>query len=710
MGMSFAQEYQLCCYSMIVSFGGFMSYYLLEIGTEELPASFVNPSAEFLKKEFEKQLTAKNLKYSEILSGGTPRRLYIYVNGLPERQEDSEVEITGPPANIAFDENGELTKAGFGFAKSKGLDMNSLKKVETKRGEYLSGIKKTIGVATDEALKSMVADTIKAIPFRKSMKWGDRDIRFARPIHWLVSLYNDAVLDVAIGDIKAGNITQGHRFMSKGEIVVKDYDSYMSGLKKANVIVNFADRKKMVADKLDYFSKENDFNIQVDEDLLDTVANLVEYPHPILGKFSEEFLALPKEALVTSMKYHQKYFYVTDNAGKVLNYFVGISNTVPEDDAVVRNGYEKVLRARLSDGMFFYNNDKKVSLDTRVEELKKVVYQVKLGTSFEKLERFSSVAHWITDYVNPEIQATVKRAAYLCKADLMTNMVYEFAELQGLMGREYAMLAGEDQNVADAILEHYLPKFAGDVLPVTDEGAIVSVADKIDTICGCFAIDLIPTGNNDPYALRRCSIGILQIIRDKKFKFGLKDLVEVSLSQFKSKIEFNLEEVIGKVIDFILQRYKQVLVQENVATDAFEAVSGRFSNIIVLAKAAKALSSVKGSEDFGTISQSYKRITNILKKNKWAEVVYDEALLETIEEKNLSETLITQMNIMKKNVDEEDFEKVLDALMAFAAPVDAFFENVMVMVDDEKVRNNRLSLLASLKSCFDILGELSKVG
>ena len=686
-----------------------MNTYLLEIGTEEIPASFINKIADYFKAETIKQLESKNIEFSEILSDGTPRRLYLYIEGLPEKQKDSEVEIIGPPAKIAFDENGNLTKAGMGFAKSKGLDKDSLKKVETERGEYLSGIKRTIGVPVKEILPEIINNVINNIPFPKSMRWGNKDIRFARPVHWILSLFNDNVLGVTLGDILAGNITYGHRFMSPGIIIVSSFKEYKSKLKEAKVIVDFEERKELIRKRLDDISAKNSFVIQIDEDLLDTVANLVEFPHPILGEFPKDFLKLPKEVLVTSMKYHQKYFYVTDENDNILNYFAGVSNTVPKDDNVVKNGFERVLNARLSDAMFFYINDQKVPLDKRVEELKKVVYQVKLGTSYEKIERFKAVSEWLARKLNPEVLETVSRAAYICKADLMTEMVYEFAELQGIMGREYAKLAGENPNVAEAIYEHYLPRFAGDDLPETEEGAMVSIADKIDTICGCFAVNLIPTGNNDPYALRRNAIGILLIIRNKDYRIDLKELIEYTLSQLPEKIKFDKEETLKKVYDFILLRFKQMLINESVAADAFDAVAGNFTDIIVLEKVSKALNKIKDSDEFQIISQSYKRISNILKKNNYHSTDYDENLFETDEERKLDETLKKQLSVIKTKMDEEDFEGAIDELLNFAAPVNAFFDNVMVMVNNDKVKNNRLGLLASLKSCYDILGELSKI-
>ncbi len=686
-----------------------MNTYLLEIGTEEIPASFINKIANYFNEETKKQLESKNIEFTKILSNGTPRRLYLYIEGLPEKQKDSETEIMGPPAKIAFDESGNLTKAGMGFAKSKGLAEDSLKKIQTERGEYLAGVKRTIGVPVKEILPAIINEIINNIPFPKSMRWGNRNIRFARPVHWIVSIFNGEVLNVSLEDITAGKFTKGHRFMSPEKFEINSFEEYKSKLEKAKVIVNFEDRKEIIRNKLSEMSAEKSVIVQVDEDLLDTVANLVEFPHPILGEFPKEYLKLPKEALVTSMKYHQKYFYVTDKDGNILNYFVGVSNTVPEDDNVVKNGFERVLNARLSDAMFFYMNDQKVPLDDRVEELKKVVYQVKLGTSYEKIERFKAVAEWLANKLKPEILDRVSRAAYICKADLMTEMVYEFAELQGIMGREYAKLSGEHPNVAEAVYEHYLPRFAGDDLPKTDEGAIVSIADKIDTICGCFAVNLIPTGNNDPYALRRNAIGLLSIIRNKDYRLDLKELIDFSLKQLEGKIKFNKDEVSQKVYDFILLRYKQILINENIAPDAFDAVVNNFSDVIVLEKVAKALTKIKDSEDFQIISQSYKRIANILKKNEFTAADYDENLFETEEEKRLAEILKSRLSIIKDKMSEEDFEGALDALMSFAEPVNAFFDNVMVMVNDEKVKNNRLGLLSALKNCYDILGELSEI-
>jgi glycyl-tRNA synthetase beta chain len=689
--------------------GGMMNTYLLEIGTEEIPASFINKITAYFKEETKKQFDGKNIEYSQILSDGTPRRLYIYIEGLPDKQKDSETEIMGPPAKIAFDGNGNLTKAGMGFVKSKGLSENSLKKIKTDRGEYLAGIKRTIGVPVKEILPEIINDIINNIPFPKSMRWGNRNIRFARPVHWILSIFNSDILAVNLDDIKAGNITYGHRFMAPKQIQIQSFEDYKNKLTTAKVITDFEERKEIIRKKLNELSKTNSFIIKIDEDLLNTVANLVEFPHPILGEFPKEYLKLPKEALVTSMKYHQKYFYVTDKNGNILNYFVGVSNTVPEDDNVVKNGFERVLNARLSDAMFFYVNDQKVPLDERVEELKKVVYQVKLGTSYEKIIRFKAVAEWLAKKLKPEIYDRVSRAAYICKADLMTEMVYEFAELQGIMGREYAKIAGEHPNVAEAIFEHYLPRFAGDDLPVTDEGAIISIADKIDTICGCFAVNLIPTGNNDPYALRRNSIGILQIIKNKNYRIDLKELINYSLSQLPEKIKFDKSEIARKVYEFILLRFKQILINNNIDADVFDAVANNFSDILILEKVAEALTSIKDSDKFQTISQSYKRISNILKKNNWNQTNYDKSLFETEEEIKLSETLETQLSIIKDRMANEDFDKALEALLNFAEPVNEFFDNVMVMAEDEKIKNNRLGLLAKLKSCYDILGELSKI-
>lgn len=686
-----------------------MSYYLLEIGSEEIPAGFIGKSCDFLKNEFEKQLKEHNISYGSVTTDGTPRRMYVYVTEMAEKQADSEEFIMGPPASIAYDTEGGLTKAGQGFASSKGIKSEDLKRTKTEKGEYISGVKRSIGIETSEVLKDLVPRIVKSIPFQKSMRWGSNDFRFARPIHWFVSLFGGELLPFEIDGISADRYTYGHRIMCPSRFEVKDFAGYIKALADARVTVNTESRREQIATQIKALEEKHGFCVDVDPDLLDTVSNLVEAPVAVLGSFSEDFLKLPPEVLITSMKNHQKYFYVNDKNGKLLNYFIGISNTEPASTELIRKGYERVLRARLTDAKFFYENDIKVPLSQRTEELKKVVYQEKLGTSYAKMERFRAVAAYLADTLDKSVKDTTDRAAYLCKADLLSEMVYEFPELQGIMGREYAALQKENSGVVQAIFEHYLPRFAGDQLPETAEGSFVSMADKLDTVCGCFSIGLIPSGSNDPYALRRSTIGILQIIRTKGYRLNLDRLIEKSLSALADAVKFDAEKTAASVKEFILQRLKQLLAAEGVDGECFDAVSGLSADVITIEKAARALAKYRSSAEFAVISQGYKRINNILKKQEWNSDAVNPALFEKDEEKALADLLAEKKQATSELINKEDFEAALSGLMAFSKPVDAFFEAVMVMADDEKVKNNRLSLLTGLRNIFGLAGDLSKL-
>lgn len=684
-----------------------MSYFFLEIGCEEIPAGFVNPAVEFLTSECTRQLNAANIAYTSVTGDGTPRRLFVYVEGIADKQSDVEEEIVGPPARIAFTEDGSLTDVAVKFAQSKGLDMSTVRRHSTDKGDYLVGTKKTIGISTREILLNMVPALVRAIPFRKSMRWGDGEFRFARPAVWFVSLLNDEVLPFSIDRIDAGRTSRGHRFHAPAEFTVDSYADWSKKVRDAMVIPSFAERREMIRTQIAELSKANNFVVEVDEDLLDTVANLVEYPFAVHGTFEEKYLTLPQDVLVTSMKNHQKYFYVTKQDGTLLNSFVGVSNTRPTEAGLIRQGYERVLRARLNDAMFFWKNDQTVPLEERAEGLKKVVYQEKLGTSWEKMERFSAVAGYLADLIAPDTNATTQQAAALCKADLMSEMVYEFPELQGIMGARYASLQGKPDVVSKAIFEHYLPRFAGDVLPETTEGALVSLGDKLDTISGCFVIDMIPTGNVDPYGLRRNAIGILQIIRAKGYRIDLKQAVAAAVSHFEGKQQFNKEETVNKVYDFIIQRLKQIVVNDGAAADAFDAACPVATDSILIERLAKVLTGAKGSEQFATIAQSYKRINNILKKNGWESSSYSAELFQTDEERLLGEAIQSKGAMIADAAGMGDFDTALSQLLTLAAPVNAFFESVMVMAEDEKIRNNRLGLLVTLKALFNRMGDLS---
>jgi glycyl-tRNA synthetase beta chain len=686
-----------------------MPDFLLEIGSEEIPAGFIGTSCDYLKEEFNKRLNDAGVGFENIVSDGTPRRFYVSISGLAEKQADKEEVIMGPPASVAFDDEGNLTKAGSGFVRSKGLSEDSLEKVETERGVYLSGVKRTKGVPTRDFIEGILVDVIKSIPFRKSMRWGDKSFRFARPVHWFVALYGGEVIDFEIDGIKSSNKTMGHRIHANEYFEVKDYEDYLRVLKENKVVATTKERMDMVREQVAEIEKETGYKVDLDEDLLKTVAGLVEYPVSLMGEFEESYLELPADVLITSMKNHQKYFYVTDKEGNIVNKFIGVSNTDPKDPELVKTGYARVLRARLADAAFFWENDKKYPLEKRVEELKKVVYQEKIGTSYEKMERFRALAVFFAENFNADAKADTDRTAVLCKADLLSEMVYEFPELQGIMGNIYSKLQGENDTVAAAIEEHYLPRFAGDDLPASDAGAFVSMADKLDTMCGIFAINLIPTGNQDPYALRRGAIGILNIIKERGYRMGLKTMIARGVEGLKKYMDFDADKTAELIYDFIIQRYRQMLASEGIPADCVEAACEVSDDIITIEKAAKALAESKQTPEFASIAAGYKRINNILKKSGHNSSEYAEALFEADEERELAALLSEKADQINREVSEENFTVAMTQLLTFSGPVDSFFENVMVMAKDEKVKNNRLSLLLQLKGVFNTLGDLTKI-
>ena len=515
----------------------------LEIGTEEIPAGFLPKAMADIETLIRKELENSRLAFGELKTLATPRRMALCVQGLPSVQPDAEITAMGPAKNIAFAPDGTPNKAAEGFARGQGVDVTSLTVVSTDKGEYVAAVRRETGRPTHELLGEILPRLIGNIPFKKSMRWGDHEVRFARPIHWIVALFDGVVVPFSFGPIESGTVSRGHRFMANTSFPVRDYAHYLEECERHFVIPDPARRKEIIRREIHRTATAAGGHLLPDEGLLDEVTYLCEYPSAVHGNFSADFLKVPKEVLITSMRSHQRYFSVVDGSGKLLNSFITINNTLAEDPSVVVKGNERVLRARLSDARFFFEEDKKVKLDARVESLKSVVYQQKLGTSFEKMERFRTLAEGLADQLNPAVKAKVSRAAFLCKADLVSGMVGEFPEVQGVMGREYALLQGEDVEVAHAIAEHYLPTQAGGDLPTSDIGAVVSMADKLDTICGCFGVGLIPTGSADPYALRRSALGIINIILDRGYRLCLAALVDRSLALLAAKLTRPADEV-----------------------------------------------------------------------------------------------------------------------------------------------------------------------
>ena len=540
------------------------------------------------------------------------------------------------------------------------------------------------------------------------MRWKDLDIRFARPIHWIVALYDGAVVPFSYGDLESGNRSRGHRFMAPGEFTVTGAEDYLAKAEKHQVIPDFDKRRRLIVQQLETLAIELGGKINPDEELLNEVCFLVETPQALAGSIEERFLQLPPELLITSMREHQRYFTLIDGQGRLLPHFITIANTQATDPEVVVAGNERVLKARLSDAMFFWREDQKTKLETRLEPLKKVVYQAKLGTSYEKIERFTELAAGLAEKLAPETLELTKRAALLAKCDLETGMVYEFPELQGVMGREYALLEGEDKRVARAIYEHYLPIQAGGVLPSDDVGAFVSLADKIDTICGCFSVGLIPSGTADPYALRRSAIGILAIILDRGYAISIPELVSKSLQLLENKRQRPAEQIMTEVVEFIRLRLVNMLSGLGLPADVVEAVlSAEFSEPVEALERIKALSALKERDDFEPLAVAFKRVGNMVKGGLHQAI--EPALLSEASEKVLYERLQAVANRVTDLVAERNYQQALEEIAGLRPPVDAFFDSVMVMVDDEPVKNNRLALLTGIYDLFSGIADFSRI-
>ena len=684
------------------------SDFLLEIGTEEIPASYIQPALDAMATMISKFLPAQRIDHGSIRTMATPRRLVWIIKDVAEKQAAQTVEITGPPKDVAFDEAGNPTQAALGFAKSQGVRPEELQVKQTSRGEYLIVSRHEAGAPTAELLSGALADLIGNIPFPKSMRWGDLKVTFARPLHWIVALLGQEVVPFTYGNITSGSTSYGHRFMSPGPFEVTEINRYVDGLRDRFVIVDIEERREKIRQIVAACAEEKSGHIREDEDLLAEVVQLAEYPSAVCGSFDQHYLELPQEVLITAMRAHQRYFAVLDHAGKLMPYFVTVNNTLTRDPQVVALGNERVLRARLEDARFYYVEDQKVSLDDRVEELKEVVFHSKLGTSYEKLERFKALAEYLADQVAPEQKATVSRAAYLCKADLVTGTVGEFPELQGIMGRAYARLAKEDEAVAQAIYEHYLPTHAGGQLPSAMAGSLVSIADKLDTVVGCFGIGQIPTGTADPFALRRQALGIIRIILEKDLSISISDLISRAIDGLNGKLTEPGEQTHQAVLEFFKTRLQHFLIGRGYPQNVVEAVLVHHLDPLVETVAKmKTLGNFKEREDFEPLLATVKRVVNILKEPVDAPV--DPERLVNQAEKNLYENLIGCEQDVEKPLAARDYPAVLNRLIQLKTPIDVFFDEVLVLDQDLALRRNRLALLTRIANLFQQMADFSRL-
>ena len=677
---------------------------LLEIGTEEIPAHVMPGILSQLKENAAKTFDGLRIEYKSIKTLGTPRRSALLVEGLAEQQADLSKENRGPAVNIAFDADGKPTKAAQGFARGQGVKPEEL---VTKDGYVYAMVHEKGGKTADllgEALKGL----IDGLTFPNNMHWANLDYKFIRPLRWLVALYGQDVIDLEVANVKSGRTSRGHRFLSDGDFEIDSADNYVEACRKAYVIVDQNERCEMIRQQIAEVAAANGGQAEVDEDLLEEVLYLVEYPTALCGRFDEKYLKLPAEAVITPMRDHQRYFPVLKD-GRLLPLFITIRNGGREYLETVQHGNERVLRARLEDAQFFFDEDRKKTLEEHGEKLKTVVFQDGLGTIYDKALRLEALAGYIADAIGASEQdkRDAVRAAKLAKADLVTGMVTEFTELQGVMGREYALLDGESKAVAQAIDEHYMPRFAGDSQPASAAGRIVSLADKIDTIVGTFSRGLIPTGSQDPFALRRQALGIVNMLKEAQYHISLSQLVAKAMELLKIPADKHAK-LQNDVADFMKLRLKNVLADAGIRYDVVDAVFVTIDDIYGVFLRAQAVNEA-AQQDMETTIQAFVRTGNIARKAEDVAAVVDAGIFVDKVENDLYAAYKKAAAETEKQIAAQDYAGAISTLKTLAAPIDAFFDGVMVMDKDEKVKANRLGLLKLVDNLICQIADFSKI-
>lgn len=678
---------------------------LLEIGLEEIPARFVLDAANQLADRVRELLTEQHIGFGKIHVYSTPRRLAVLVEEVNEKQDDLHEEVKGPAKKIALDENGNWTKAAAGFTRGQGKTVDDIYFKEIDGTEYVHVAKHIQGRNTMDVLINL-KEVITGLSFPKNMRWADFDLRYIRPIRWIIALYGSQILPIEITNVKASNKTYGHRFLGQ-EIVIRESKEYKTALLAQHVMVDYEERKAMILEQIHQLENEKNWHVPIDPDLLDEVSNLVEYPTVLFGSFEKEYLQLPEEVLITTMKEHQRYFPVKDESGRLLNYFITVRNGDANHLDNVRRGNEKVIRARLQDAVFFYEEDQKLSINDAINKLEKVVYHDQIGTYKEKLQRIKSLSQYILQQlpVSKEMQEHTLRAAEICKFDLVTQMVDEFPELQGIMGEKYAVIHGENPLVAKAINEHYMPKNADGELPETEAGAVVSIADKLDTIASIFSIGLIPSGSQDPYSLRRQATGVVQILANKGWNIDFTALLKESIKQTVKFSKRNEQEVFADMFSFFQLRFKHLLAEKGIRYDIVDAVlEAPIRDVKSLIEKAAILDHKKEEAGFKENVEALSRVINITKKFEEA-IEIDPGLFENETESQLYEAY----QQMKSQLYETDPEQYYQLLVRLKNPINQFFDQTMVMVDAEQIRNNRLSLLKSLSNLIGGFAQFSMI-
>lgn len=725
-----------------------MEKLLFEIGTEEIPAKFMPNILAQLKELAEKKMTELRIPFESVKTYGTPRRMTFIASGVAEAQEDSTVEAKGPSAKIAFvngDIHGEPSKAAQGFARGQGVDVKEL----VVRDNYVYAIKHLAGQPVKELLPGLLMDILTSLNFPKNMRWADHDFKFVRPIRWLVALFGEEVVPVEITGVKSGKFSRGHRFLRRsavdaamehesfidaakavlgnaaakaknavasaalgtyGAVEIPNADAYEKTLYDNFVMVDQDARRELIRQQVTDMGVAEGGHAEINEDLLEEVNYLVEWPTALCGNFEEKFLALPKECIITPMREHQRYFPVLAEDGSLLNKFITVRNGGKEHLDIVAHGNERVLRARLSDAEFFFDEDRKQSLADRLEKLKTVSFQEGLGNMNDKSNRLVQAADMLAKAINAKVdKEKLERATLLCKCDLVTGMVIEFTELQGVMGREYAKLDGEAPEVALGIYEHYLPRFAGDELPQTDIGRLVGIADKLDNICATFSRGLAPTGSQDPYALRRQALGIINILLDANYHVSMYKVIAGSLYLLNIPAE-ETKKLVPQIAEFLKQRLRNLMIDQGIRYDVVDAVMAeeRNDDFADLVARAQALNSFVAAEEAPALIQAATRVANLCKKIEEETAINPQLFVAPAEGELHDAAVASSKEVLAATV-KYDYAAVLAEATKLVAPINKFFEDVMVMDEDVRVKNNRLALLSAVKDITHAVGDLSAI-
>ena len=685
---------------------------LLELGCEEIPARFLHDAASSFADQVVALLDGHSIEHGQARAFWTPRRLCVTIDTVGPRSATTEELVKGPPARISFEADGTPRVPAIKFAQSQAVSVEDLERVTTDKGEYVAVRRTTGGVQSALLLARDLPDVIAAIPWPKSMRWGSRDERFVRPLHWIVALLGGVQLRFEWAEVRSGNLTCGHRFFGNETFPVWSYETLRDGLSARHVTLEPAERSRIIEGQLHQEAGELGGEPVMDRTLLRHVTGLVEAPRVVAGSFDPDFLRLPREVIETILTYHQKMFAVQGSDGRLLPAFLGVSNNPEIHQPATRTGYEKVAVARLQDGVFFYENDRKLSLEEHGAELERITFLQGAGTLADKVRRLVNLIDVLGQFVDETAVADARRAALLCKNDLATAMVGEFPELQGTIGRIYARLDGEPTMVAEAVFEHYLPRGADDLLPITIPGALAGLVDKIDTLAACFALGRVPTGSADPFALRRAALGILRILMARDVHLPLSLLVGSAVSGVSEFLEGDRHAVASQLMDFLRTRLKGLWTSAGHATDLAEAVlSAGFHDVADSHSRLEALSQLKGSEDFASLTVSFKRIGNILRKSaeKVERVELNAGLLEDGAERALHDAFVASKSTVDEAIHREDHPAALAAMVELRGPLATFFDDVMVMTEDARVRANRVALLTAISEAFGQIADFAAI-